>query len=155
MNQVPDFIREQVNYRIQCPACRNPNPNIVEDYAAGDMICGDCGIVVGDRIIDTRSEWRSFQNDGTGGDDPSRVGGPTNPLLDGAGTLGTAISSRDNYSGASKELSRIQGRSTMKPSEKALLASFRAISAMCDRIGLPRVIADKAKQIYKQVHQDT
>lgn len=147
---IPDYIRAQVNYRIRCAGCKRDPPNIIEDYSSGDMVCRDCGIVVGDRIIDTRSEWRTFQNDGTGGDDPSRVGGPSNPLLDN-GSLGTAISSKDNYSGVSKELNRAQGRTTMKPGEKALVAAFRDISAKCDRIGLPRLIADKAKQYYKLV----
>lgn len=148
--RIPDYIRNQINVRICCPGCKRDPPNIYEDYSSGDMVCGDCGIVVGDRIIDTRSEWRTFQNDGTGGDDPSRVGGPSNPLLDND-SLGTTISSKDNYSGISKDLNRVQGRSTMKPGEKALLAAFRDIGAKCDRIGLPRLIADKAKQFYKLV----
>ena len=27
------------------------------------MICSECGLVVGDRIIDVGSEWRTFAND--------------------------------------------------------------------------------------------
>jgi transcription initiation factor TFIIIB Brf1 subunit/transcription initiation factor TFIIB len=50
--------------------------------------------VVGHRIIDTRSEWRTFSNDNAKGDDPSRVGGPSNPLLDG-GQLDTMVFKRD------------------------------------------------------------
>ena len=34
------------------------------------------------RVIDVGSEWRSFSNDKNSAD-PSRVGGPVNPLLDG------------------------------------------------------------------------
>jgi transcription initiation factor TFIIB len=153
MLPLPSYVKEQVNFKLRCPACRSETPNLVEDFSAGDLICGDCGIVVGGRIIDTRSEWRNFANDGTSGDDPSRVGGPSNPLLDG-GSLGTIIGSLDNYSGASKELSRAQGRATMRPGEKALMAAFRNISTICDRIGLPRAIVDKAKQIYKLVDDE-
>ena len=30
--------------------CRNhPNAPLVEDYRAGDMVCPECGLVVGDR----------------------------------------------------------------------------------------------------------
>jgi len=47
--------------RLMCPDCRNPEPNIVENYSAGDLICGDCGLVLGDRIIDTRSECESLR----------------------------------------------------------------------------------------------
>ena len=33
--------------RIVCPY--HPDANLIEDYHAGDMICPDCGLVVGDR----------------------------------------------------------------------------------------------------------
>ena len=32
---------------VQCP--HHPNAHLVEDHAAGDMICPECGLVVGDR----------------------------------------------------------------------------------------------------------
>lgn len=44
--------------RLICPECRDPNPNIVEEFGSGDLVCGSCGLVLGDRIVDTRSEWR-------------------------------------------------------------------------------------------------
>ena len=34
---------------ITCP--RHPNADLVEDYHAGDMICPECGLVVGDRCV--------------------------------------------------------------------------------------------------------
>lgn len=66
-----------------CKDCRDPVPNIIEDYSNGDVVCATCGLVLGPRIIDTRSEWRTFANDDGGGDDPSRVGAFL--LLDAAG----------------------------------------------------------------------
>ncbi len=44
--------------RLICPDCRDPNPNIVEEFSSGDLVCGSCGLVLGDRVVDTRSEWR-------------------------------------------------------------------------------------------------
>jgi len=44
--------------RLICPECRDPNPNIVEEFGSGDLVCGSCGLVLGDRVVDTRSEWR-------------------------------------------------------------------------------------------------
>ena len=44
--------------RLICPECRDPNPNIVEEFGSGDLVCGTCGLVLGDRVVDTRSEWR-------------------------------------------------------------------------------------------------
>lgn len=52
--------------RLICPECRDPNPHIVEEFSSGDLVCGVCGLVLGDRVVDTRSEWR--------------VSGPTLPL---------------------------------------------------------------------------
>lgn len=42
--------------RLICPDCQDSNPNIVESFASGDLVCGNCGMVLGDRIVDTRSE---------------------------------------------------------------------------------------------------
>lgn len=33
-------------------------PNLVEEFSSGDTVCGSCGRVLGERAIDTRSEWR-------------------------------------------------------------------------------------------------
>jgi len=79
--------------RLVCPECRDPNPNIVEEFGSGDLVCGTCGLVLGDRVVDTRSEWRTFANDE--GDDPSRVGAAIDPLMEGMEQLDTVISFRD------------------------------------------------------------
>ena len=34
---------------VKCP--NHPNAFLVEDYRAGDMVCPECGLVVGDRYI--------------------------------------------------------------------------------------------------------
>ena len=136
-----------LNYIVKCPNCRK-TPNLVEDFASGDMICDECGCVVGDRIIDTRSEWRTFSSDN--GEDPSRVGGPNNPLLD-TDQLDTIISKKDGHSGTSQTLNRLQSRHALKNNERTLLAAFKSISILCERISLPKVIADRAKQLFKMV----
>ena len=70
--------------------CRShPDAVLIEDHRAGDMICSECGLVVGDRVIDVGSEWRTFSND-KGGEDRSRLGGPENTLL-GSSDLSTMI----------------------------------------------------------------
>src|SRR5882757_6178644 len=82
------------NVSIICPDCRETPANLVEEFSSGDMVCGSCGLVLGDRIVDTRSEWRTFSNDDQGNDDPSRVGEAANPLLNGS-QLQTEISFGD------------------------------------------------------------
>ena len=44
--------------RLICPECKDPVPNIVEEFGSGDLVCGTCGLILGDRVVDTRSEWR-------------------------------------------------------------------------------------------------
>lgn len=44
--------------KLICRNCKNPEPNIVEEFGKGDLVCGDCGLILGDRVVDTRSEWR-------------------------------------------------------------------------------------------------
>jgi transcription initiation factor TFIIB len=61
----------------------HPDAHLAEDYRAGDMICTECGLVVGDRVIDVGSEWRTFSND-KDSKDRSRVGDVENRLLSGS-----------------------------------------------------------------------
>lgn len=145
--------RHDYAFTLMCPQCRDPHPNIIESHQDGDTICGDCGIILGDRIIDTGSEWRNFSNDGNSAgasDDPSRVGGPTNPLMAGStDPLETSISSKDGLTGISKELANTQNRINYRQSEKGILKAFRDIQQFSERISLPRSVIDRAKQIYK------
>ncbi|KAJ1941701.1 transcription initiation factor IIB [Linderina macrospora] len=141
-----------LNVTVICPDCRSPTPNIIEEFASGDLVCGDCGLVLGDRIIDTRSEWRTFANDE--GDDPSRVGNAANPFLDGA-QLDTVIArGGDGGSGLARDLNRIHGRSTAQRHERNLVQAYKEISALCDAYDLPKVIGDVAKQLYKKVEDE-
>ena len=45
-----------LNVHLLCPKCKEDPPNLVEEYSKGDIVCGSCGTVLGDRIVDTRSE---------------------------------------------------------------------------------------------------
>jgi transcription initiation factor TFIIB len=151
--------RPDLNFTLMCPECKDSS-NIVEEFSSGDMVCGNCGInsfclfdclglVLGDRIVDTRSEWRTFAND-ENGDDPSRVGAVADPLLNGS-QLDTIISARDGYSGRAKELSRTQTKNAATKSEQNLVSAYKEIGAMSEAIGLPKVVSDIAKQLYKKV----
>ncbi|KAH9943206.1 cyclin-like protein [Epithele typhae] len=138
--------------RLICPECRDPNPNIVEEFSSGDLVCGTCGLVLGDRIVDTRSEWRTFANDE--GDDPSRVGAASDPLMDGMEQLDTNISFKDGGSGLAKELQRANHRAKGASAERNLLEAFRQISHWCETFSLPKTISDIAKQLYKRSDEE-
>ncbi|XP_059221686.1 transcription initiation factor IIB [Stomoxys calcitrans] len=102
----------------------HPDAPLIEDYRAGDMICSECGLVVGDRVIDVGSEWRTFSNEKSGVD-PSRVGGPENPLLSGGdlSTIigpGTGSASFDAFGSP-----KYQNRRTMSSSDRSLILAFK------------------------------
>jgi len=134
---------------VQCP--QHPGSNLIEDYRAGDMICSECGLVVGDRVVDVGSEWRTFSNE-KGGEDRSRVGGPENALLGGS-DLSTMIGpARGAASLDSSGNSIYQNRRSISSSDRTLMDAFRTISTMCDRINLAKSISDRANSLFTMVH---
>lgn len=140
---------ENLNVIVMCKDCKEFPPNLVEEFASGDMVCASCGLVASDRIVDTRSEWRNFANDDQGNDDPSRVGDGANPLLHGS-QLQTSIAYGDG-SGRSRDLQRAQNKSTHDKATKGLLAAYKEIGAHCDAVGIPKNVSDTAKHLFKLV----
>lgn len=143
--------KENLNMQMTCRECKEFPPNLVEEFSSGDMVCGSCGLVLGDRIVDTRSEWRTFSNDDQGNDDPSRVGDGANPLLNGS-QLQTSISFGDGSSSRTRDLHRAQNKSTHDKSTKGLLAAYKEIGALCDAMSIPKNVSDTAKHIFKMVN---
>lgn len=88
------------------------------------------------------------------GADPNRVGGPTNHLLADGG-LSTVIAGASNKmnTALTSSLQRLQSRSG-GGSDRTLQAAFRAVGQMCEKLGLVRVIKDRACELYKQVREN-
>ena len=42
----------------KCPECTSNN--LVHDYGTGETICGDCGLVLYEQMLDKGPEWRAF-----------------------------------------------------------------------------------------------
>lgn len=141
-----------VGVKVASLSCRyHPGAILMEDYHAGDMVCPDCGLVVGDRVIDVGSEWRTFNNEKDSKDN-SRVGAAENPLLDG-GDLSTSISPATGAASFGEDGRPLyQNRRQMSSSDRVLLTAFREIGQMADRLNLPKMIADRADALFKQVH---
>ncbi|CAJ0939744.1 unnamed protein product, partial [Mesorhabditis belari] len=129
-----------------CPT--HPNAHLIEDPRAGDVICPECGLVVGDRLVDVGTEWRSFSNENSG-NDPSRVGAPENPLLSN-GDLSTHIAVGYGASDSDQSLANAQ-RKTMNNADRQMNAAIGVIRDMSDRIHLPRNIQDIAAKIFKDI----
>lgn len=103
------------------------------------------------RVIDVGSEWRTFSNHNQKpGADPSRVGGPENPLLNGS-DLTTIImgGGRRDGDGDQFPFPKYHSSSSIPSAERALVNGFQEISGMADRMNLPRSIVDRANSFLK------
>ncbi|GKB46933.1 transcription initiation factor IIB-2 [Tanacetum coccineum] len=127
-----------------CLDCKR-NTEVVLDHSAGDTICSECGLVLESHSIDETSEWRTFANE-SGDNDPVRVGGPTNILLNDGG-LSTVISKPNSVTSdfLSSSLARWSNP------DRGLILAFKTIASMCDRLGLVATIKDRANEIFKKV----
>lgn len=145
----PEKWKANLNVVLICRDCKETPPNLVDNHSSGDTICGSCGLVLGERIIDTRSEWRTFSNDDQAGDDPSRVGDGGNPLLNGS-QLSTTISFGDGGV-RNRDLARAQSKATHDKANKNLLSAYKEISAHCEAITATKNVADLAKYLFKTI----
>lgn len=137
---------DQVSHIMMCPDCKEFPPNLTEEFSSGDMVCATCGLVVGDKIVDTRSEWRTFANDDTNGDDPSRVGDVGNPLFeDTVATLQTTIGSEGSNS---FHLMKTQQK-TVEKGAKNLKEGFSQIKTLTDALQVGNNVRDTAMHIFK------
>lgn len=148
-----EYIGPNLNVTLTCSECKIFPPDLIERFSEGDIVCGSCGLVLSDRVVDTRSEWRTFSNDDQNGDDPSRVGDAGNPLLD-TEDLSTMISYVPDNFKAGRELNRAQSKSLVDKKDNALAAAYAKISQMCDGYQLLKIVQDGAKEVYKMVYDE-
>ena len=38
-----EAFRADLNVRLVCPDCQEENPNLIEEFGSGDLVCGGCG----------------------------------------------------------------------------------------------------------------
>ena len=143
--------KENLNAQLVCRDCKEMPPKLVEEFSSGDMVCASCGLVLAEKTIDTRSEWRTFANDDQGNDDPSRVGDAANPLLDGA-QLETSIAYERGGSGQSRDLYRAQNKSSHDKSNKSLSVAYKELGDLCESMDLTQNVTTYAKFLYKQIY---
>lgn len=136
--------------KVCCPS--HPDEELIEDHRAGDLICARCGLVVGDRVIDVGSEWRTFSNKDEGDKDRSRVGGVENPLFSGGG-LSTIIggpSGAASYD-ADGNFKYRRNRTQQSTDDRNITQAIQDIDGMAQRISLPSTIVSQAAELYKKV----
>lgn len=147
-----DEYYQNLNVHLICPECQDNPPNLVDEYASGDTVCGTCGLVLQSHVVDTRSEWRTFSNGDENNDDPSRVGAVANTLLNGS-QLESFIAFGQGNSIA-KDLHRAQNKVANNKSNNILNAAYKQIDAYCNAIHLSSRTSDSAKALFKAVEDE-
>ena len=82
--------KTQTRLSDKCAECGSEN--LVHDYDTGETVCGDCGLVLYEQMMDKGPEWRAFTQEEKAS--RSRVGVPTSYSVHDKG-LSTAISQVD------------------------------------------------------------
>ena len=147
---------------IPCDRCPNhPWAMIFEDETAGDLVCTECGLVVGDRLVDMSSEWKMVKPSSVlRENDPNRVGHAQNPLLNDA-NLTTYIAPPKNQhisfsnkknSGGSCKLVKNPDRVKMSNRDRTLIQVFEKIKDLSQRLNVPQNVSNLANDYFEKIH---
>jgi len=139
-----------------CPECGNPN--LVRDYNVGETVCGSCGLVVSDLMLDVGPEWRAYTREEE--TSKRRAGSPTSYLLVDKG-LSTIIS-RFNRDASGKKLpfsTKLQMRRLRKhqfqarlrtTSEKNLSKATVTLDLLSEKLTVPKTVKEEAALLYRK-----
>jgi transcription initiation factor TFIIB len=144
---------------IICSICNDGQ--MITDPESGEVICRNCGIVMLDKIQESRPEWRAFNADDI--NDRSRTGTPSSLARHDMG-LSTVIGRADKD--ASGNRIDISMRSTMDrlrawdfrtqaytPTDRNLRQAFSELERLKDKLGLSDVIIEKTAYIYRKAQE--
>jgi transcription initiation factor TFIIB len=143
-----------------CPSCKSDNA-IITDPKSGEIICSRCGMVVSDKLLERRSEWRTFAINET--KDRTRTGPPSSLTRHDMG-LSTIIG-KENVDATKNKIEpsmlsafrrlrtwdfRTQVRSS---TDKTLRLAFDELDSLKDKLGLSDAIIEKTAYIYRKAQQ--
>ncbi len=139
-----------------CPECTSKN--LVHDYDTGETICGDCGLVLYEQMMDKGPEWRAFTQQEKAS--RSRVGMPTSYSIHDKG-LSTAISQVDRDAFGRKlplstrlqmwRLRKWQIRSRVHSSiDRNLAQAMSELERLSGKVSISPPIREKASVVYRK-----
>ena len=145
----------QIRIKERCPTCNKDA--IVTDAETGEMICGICGFVMYERLIDSGQEWRSFLDDKT---NKARTGDGTFLTIHDKG-LSTIINPANkdstgkplSYSMKSsiKRLRIWDSRTKSHESiDRNFQRAFTELHRMKDKLAVSDAVVEKAAYIYRK-----
>src|SRR5450759_4578317 len=140
----------------KCPECASKN--LVHDYDSGETICGACGLVLYEQMLDKGPEWRAFTQEEKAS--RSRVGMPTSYSIHDKG-LSTAISQVDRDAFGRKlplatrlqmwRLRKWQIRSRVHSSvDRNLAQAMAELERLSSKVNISLPIKEKAAVAYRK-----
>ena len=140
----------------KCPECESNN--LVHDYDTGETICGDCGLVLYEQMLDKGPEWRAFTQQEKAS--RSRVGMPTSYSIHDKG-LSTTISQVDRDAFGRKlpvstrlqmwRLRKWQIRSRVHSSvDRNLAQAMSELDRLSGKVNISPPIKEKAALVYRK-----
>lgn len=149
----PSIILMQIS--TLCTVCNKGE--LISDLESGEVICEQCGLVVSDRAIERRAEWRGFNSDESS---RSRIGTPSSLAKHDMG-LATVIgkTNRDangNLMNAAtlSTLDRLrtwdyrgQARSS---ADKNMIQAFSQLDRLKDKLALSDAVFEKTAYVYRK-----
>ncbi|TMW69259.1 hypothetical protein Poli38472_001415 [Pythium oligandrum] len=138
----------------RCGACGSMD--VVTDFGAGDIVCRECGLILGERIVDDSPEWRNFANDDRGGDPAakSRVGEAMDHRLDSASLTTFLVDTKPSSKGAEGDRPhRRPGLKTESARVRRMEGMLAKIQEVADALALPKVIVEVAMDVYAEAEK--
>ncbi len=140
----------------KCPECESTN--LIHDYDTGETVCGNCGLVLHEQMMDKGPEWRAFTQEEK--ESRSRVGIPTSYSVHDKG-LSTAIGRVDRDAFGRKlplstrlqmwRLRKWQIRSRVHSSvDRNLAQAMAELDRLSDKVYIPGPVKEKAAVIYRK-----
>ena len=140
----------------KCPECGSTN--LIHDYDTGETICGNCGLVIQDVMMDKGPEWRAFTQEEK--ESRSRVGIPTSYSVHDKG-LSTSIDRIDKDAFGRKlplatrlqmwRLRKWQIRSRVHSSiDRNLAQAMTELDRLSSKVTAPSAVKEKAAVIYRK-----
>jgi transcription initiation factor TFIIB len=158
MKEIP---KTNQRFAENCPECSSKN--LVHDYDSGETICGDCGLVLYEQMLDKGPEWRAFTLQEKAS--RSRVGMPTSYSIHDKG-LSTTISQidRDAFGRKLPQSTRLQMwrlrkwqiRSRVHSSiDRNLAQAMAELERLASQVNIAPPTREKAAVIYRKALEKT
>lgn len=146
------------NAEIQSKCLECGSKNIISDYERAEIVCGTCGLVIEDNLVNTGPEWRAFDHEQR--DKKARVGAPITYTIHDKG-LSTTIDWRNKdihgrhipagNLARMNRLRKLQKRIRVSGSrERNLVFALSELDKYSSILGLPRSVREEASVFYRK-----